>query len=48
MRSGLDGEVDSYSTTYSYRCLTKRVHLSEPQFPHLYNGNNYSTYRGLW
>lgn len=33
--SGLDWEVDSYSTTYSYIALTQRVHLSEPQFPHL-------------
>ena len=48
MGSGLDGEVDSLPATYSCIALAKRFHLSEPQFPHLQNGDTYSIHIGLW
>lgn len=44
----LGEKADNHSTTHGFVALAERVHFSEPQFPHLRNRDNSSTYIGLW
>ena len=37
---------DSYSIIYNWHHLNKLFNL--PEFPHLYNGENYTSVRGCW